>query len=92
MPYNITVDGPEGSQKRKYIAGATKENITAWDLIKADAEAGAKAALKADGWSVGATNPESNIYFTFYHTFFIPLNTINQIFDTSNMFYMCLLN
>lgn len=47
------------------------------------------AAIKEDGFEM--TN-EHQATFTFCHTFRIPLNIINQIFDTTNLFYTYLLD
>jgi hypothetical protein len=48
--------------------------------------------IKADGWLYeNATATTGMLSFTFYKTFLIPLNVLNQIFDTSNMFYISLM-
>jgi hypothetical protein len=57
-----------------------------------DVQTKSAAMCKADGWlyeNTGATT--GMLSFTFYKTFIVPLNVLNQIFDTSNMFYISLM-
>lgn len=74
LPYNYTYS----PKIRTYINIATKANITPsssnWDLTKSGTGA-STADLGADGFTYGGS--EDKIYYTFYHTFKIPLNVIN---------------
>ena len=77
MPYDYT-EGTGGKPlKRTYVPIKVKADLTAgssskWDLSKTG---GASAQLiKNDGFTFVK---EDEIYFTFTHTFKIPLNVIN---------------
>jgi hypothetical protein len=48
--------------------------------------------IEADGLRfVASTATSGTLTFTFYKTFMIPFNVLNQIFDTGNLFYISLL-
>ena len=81
LPYNYTIAGGK-PLTRKYPAIKTKANLTPattpWDLSwttgNSTTDGKSKDYIIADGFTYVS---ESEIYYTFKHTFKIPLNVIN---------------